>query len=323
MESWNHLLSITFLIALLTSGLRLAIPIYLAALGEIITERGGVLNLGLEGIMLVGALAGFMGAYYVEQGVTPLPVASAPWIGILCGTLGGMAMGLLMAVLAVTLRTDQVIASITLVILGQGLTTYVYRQQFSSLTARVTGFPEAPIPYLADLPLVGPILFRHDIMTYLSGGLLLLAWLFLYKTMWGLEIRAAGEHPAAAETAGVNVTVVRYGAVLIGAAFAGLGGAVLTVAQLGIFNEGITAGRGWIAVALVIFARWRPGLALVGALLFGIANALQFRIQALNIEAIPYELLLMLPYLLTILVLLRTVRRAEAPAALGVPYVKE
>lgn len=323
MEPWNNLLSLAFVTALLTSGLRLAIPIYLAALGEIITERGGVLNLGLEGIMLVGALAGFMGAYYGEQGDMPLPAGLAPWIGILCGILAGAAMGLLMALLAVTLRTDQVIAGITLVILGQGLTTYVYRQQFSSLTARVTGFPELPIPYLAEIPLLGPIFFRHDSMTYLSGGLLLVAWLFLYKTGWGLAIRAAGEHPAAAETAGVNVIVVRYSAVVIGAAFAGLGGAVLTVAQLGIFNEGITAGRGWIAVALVIFARWRPSLALGGALLFGIANALQFRIQALNIEAIPYELLLMLPYVLTILVLLRTVRRAEAPAALGVPYVKE
>ncbi len=326
MEPWHNLLSITFLTALLISGLRLAIPIYLAALGEIVTERSGVLNLGLEGIMLVGALAGFMGAYYVEQGGTPLPVAWSPWIGILSGTGAGMAMGLLMAVLAVTLRTDQVIASITLVILGQGLTTYVYRQQFSSLTARVTGFPELPIPYLADLPWIGPILFRHDIMTYLSVGLLGVVWFFLNQTTWGLNIRAVGEHPAAAETSGINVSAVRYSAVLIGAAFAGLGGAVLTVAQLGIFNEGVTTGRGWIAVALVIFARWRPGLALVGALLFGLANALQFRIQALNIEAIPYELLLMLPYVLTILVLLRTSQagkgEVEAPAALGVPYTK-
>ncbi|MBX3013149.1 MAG: ABC transporter permease [Caldilineaceae bacterium] len=323
MEQWSNLFSVTFLVALLISGLRLAIPIYLAALGEIITERGGVLNLGLEGIMIVGALAGFMGAYYVEQGFTPLPVGLGPWVGILCGILAGAVMGGIMAVLAVTLHTDQVIASITLVILGQGVTTYVYRQQFSSLTARVTGFAELPIPYLADLPVIGPILFRHDLMTYLSIALLLVVWIFLYATNGGLKIRAVGEHPAAAETAGINVTKVRYAAVLIGAAFAGLGGAVLTVAQLGIFNEGITAGRGWIAVALVIFARWRPGLALVGALLFGLANALQFRIQALNIALIPYELLLMLPYLLTILVLLRTNSRAQAPAALGIPYAKE
>ncbi len=323
MQELSPLLSAAFIATLLTSGIRLAIPIFLAALGEIITERGGVLNLGLEGIMLAGALAGFMAAYYAEQSGSPLLVGLAPWLGMLAGSGAGMLMGLIMAVLAVSLRTDQVIASITLVIVGEGVTTYVFRQQFASLTARVSSLPAIPIPFLSDLPFVGQVLFTHDMMTYLSLALLGAAWYFLYQTTWGLNLRAAGEHPAAADTSGVNVNAVRYAAVLIGAAFAGLGGAVLTVAQLGIFNEGITAGRGWIAVALVIFARWRPELAFVGALLFGIANALQFRIQALNIEAIPYELLLMLPYVLTILVLLRGVRRAEAPAALGRPYVKE
>jgi len=323
MQELSPLLSAAFIATLLTSGIRLAIPIFLAALGEIITERGGVLNLGLEGIMLAGALAGFMAAYYAEQSGSPLLVGLAPWLGMLAGSGAGLLMGLIMAVLAVSLRTDQVIASITLVIVGEGVTTYVFRQQFASLTARVSSLPALPIPFLSDLPFVGQVLFTHDMMTYLSLVLLAAAWYFLYQTTWGLNLRAAGEHPAAADTSGVNVNAVRYAAVLIGAAFAGLGGAVLTVAQLGIFNEGITAGRGWIAVALVIFARWRPELAFVGALLFGIANALQFRIQALNIEAIPYELLLMLPYVLTILVLLRGVRRAEAPAALGRPYVKE
>ncbi len=323
MQELSPLLSAAFIATLLTSGIRLAIPIFLAALGEIITERGGVLNLGLEGIMLAGALAGFMAAYYAEQSGSPLLVGLAPWLGMLAGSGAGLLMGLIMAVLAVSLRTDQVIASITLVIVGEGVTTYVFRQQFASLTARVSSLPALPIPFLSDLPFVGQVLFTHDMMTYLSLALLGAAWYFLYQTTWGLNLRAAGEHPAAADTSGVNVNAVRYAAVLIGAAFAGLGGAVLTVAQLGIFNEGITAGRGWIAVALVIFARWRPELAFVGALLFGIANALQFRIQALNIEAIPYELLLMLPYVLTILVLLRGVRRAEAPAALGRPYVKE
>ena len=323
MQELSPLLSAAFIATLLTSGIRLAIPIFLAALGEIITERGGVLNLGLEGIMLAGALAGFMAAYYAEQSGSALLVGLAPWLGMLAGSGAGLLMGLIMAVLAVSLRTDQVIASITLVIVGEGVTTYVFRQQFASLTARVSSLPAIPIPFLSDLPFVGQVLFTHDMMTYLSLVLLGVAWYFLYQTTWGLNLRAAGEHPAAADTSGVNVNAVRYAAVLIGAAFAGLGGAVLTVAQLGIFNEGITAGRGWIAVALVIFARWRPSLVLAGALLFGIANALQFRIQALNIEAIPYELLLMLPYVLTILVLLRTTSRAEAPAALGVPYVKE
>ena len=323
MEGLRHLLTMAFLAALLTSGLRLAIPIFLAALGEIVTERGGVLNLGLEGIMLVGALAGFMGAYYVEQLPNSAFLGLSPWAGILAGIVAGMAMGLIMAVLAVSLHTDQVIASITLVILGQGLTTYVYRQQFGSLTARITGFNELPIPRLADLPFFGEVFFRHDVMTYLSGLVLLAIWYFLYHTTWGLGIRAVGEHPAAADTSGLNVNLVRYAAVLIGSALAGLGGAVLIVAQLHIFNEGITAGRGWIAVALVIFARWRPGPAFLGAFLFGIADALQFRIQALNIAVIPYEALLMLPYVLTILVLLRGIHKSEAPAALGIPYVKE
>lgn len=319
----SHLLSLAFLTALLTSGLRLAIPIFLAALGEIITERGGVLNLGLEGIMLVGALAGFMATFYVEQSASPAWQALAPWLGILAGILAGMAMGLVMAVLTVSWHTDQVITSITLVILGQGLTTYIYRQQFSSLTARIVGFESWPIPGLSHLPFLGEIFFNHDIMTYLSSVILLGGWFFLYQTTWGLKIRATGEHPAAADTSGVNVSLTRYSAVLIGAALTGLGGAVLTVAQLHIFNEGITAGRGWIAVALVIFARWRPGLAFLGAFLFGIATALQFRIQALNLENVPYEILLMLPYLLTILVLLRGSHKSEAPAALGTPYVKE
>lgn len=320
----SHVLSITFLIALLTSGIRLAIPVFLAALGEIITERGGVLNLGLEGVMLAGALAGFMGAFYVEN----LPngdslLGLAPWAGIAAGILAGMAMGLIMAVLAITLRTDQVIASVTLVILGQGITTYVYRQQFEDLTARILGFEEIAIPGLSRIPFFGEVLFNHDIMTYISILIMFAGWYFLFHTTWGLNIRAVGEHPAAADTSGVSVNGVRYAAVLVGSALTGLGGAVLTVAQLHIFDEGITAGRGWIAVALVIFARWRPVLALGGALLFGIANALQFRIQALNIEGVPYEFLLMLPYVLTILVLLQSVRKSEAPAALGTPYIKE
>ena len=320
----SDIFTIAFLIALLTSGIRLAIPVFLAALGEIITERGGVQNLGLEGVMLAGALAGFMGAFYVEN----LPngealLALAPWIGILAGMLAGMAMGLIMAVLTVTLRTDQVIASVTLVILGQGVTTYVFRQQFDELTARIQGFEKVAIPVLSEIPFFGQVLFDHDVMTYLSVLIMVVSWYFLFYTTLGLKIRAVGEHPAAADTSGVSVNAVRYAAVLIGSALTGMGGAVLTVAQLHIFAEGITAGRGWIAVALVIFARWRPLLALVGALLFGTANALQFRIQALNIEGVPYEFLLMLPYALTILVLLRGVRKSETPAALGRPYIKD
>jgi simple sugar transport system permease protein len=315
----DALLSSGFLVGLLAATIRLAIPTLLAAVGEIVTERAGVLNLGLEGIMLVGALAGFMATGWAE----PVAPGLAPWIGLAAGSLAGLAMGLIMAVLTVTLRTDQVVAGIMLVALGQGVTTYVYRQAFGSLTARITPMQPLAIPGLSEIPLLGPVLFGQDPATYLSLLIVLGTAFLIRRTSWGLSVRAVGQHPAAADTAGIDVARVRYAAVLFGAALTGLGGAVLTAAQLGIFKEGITAGRGWIAVALVIFARWRPGLAVAGALLFGGATALQFRLQALDLPWLPYEVLLMLPYVLTLLVLLRGRESGRAPAALGTPYNKE
>jgi simple sugar transport system permease protein len=323
MSELEPLLTTSFLVGVLAAGVRLAVPTLLAALGEIVTERAGVLNLGLEGVMLAGALAGFMATSWAEH---ELPAAAAvgvaPWLGLGAGVLAGLAMGLLMAVLSVSLRTDQVVAGIMLVALGYGATAYVYREAFGSLTARIAPMGPAPVPGLAELPVLGPVLFAQDPATYLSLAILAGVWFLLFRTTWGLAVRAAGEHPAAADTAGIDVLRTRYAAVLVGGALAGLGGAMLTVAQLGIFKEGVTAGRGWIAVALVIFARWRPGVALAGALLFGCATALQFRLQALSLSWLPYEVLLMLPYLLTLLVLL-CARTESAPAALGVPYVKE
>jgi simple sugar transport system permease protein len=311
-----------FALGVLAAGVRLAVPLLLAALGEIVTERAGVLNLGLEGVMLAGALAGFMAAAWAEPA---LPPGLAPWLGLGAGALAGLLMGLVMAVLAVSLRADQVVAGITLVALGQGCTAYVYREAFGSLTARVTPMGPLPVPGLAELPVVGPVLFAQDPATYLSLAVLAGVWFLLFRTGWGLALRAVGEHPAAADTAGIDVAAARYAAVLLGSALAGLGGAVLTVAQLGLFKEGVTAGRGWIAVALVIFARWRPGLALAGALLFGCATALQYRLQALDLPRLPYELLLMLPYVLTLVVLALRARHAGdgAPAALGTPYVRD
>lgn len=324
---WGQILQWSFVIALVTAGVRLAMPVLLATLGEIITERGGILNLGLEGIMVMGAVTGFMAAYFLETGAG-LDGASSAWLGLAAGMLAGMGMGLIMAVLSITLHVDQVIAGVTLVVFGHGLANYFYRQQFSSLTARVTGLEPVSIPALTDLPVLGPILFNYDPTVYLTALLVFLTWFLLFRTTWGLRIRSVGENPDAAETSGVSVILVRYWSTLVGAALAGLGGAVLTVVQLRLFREGITAGRGWIAVALVIFARWKPGLALVGALLFGLADALQFRIQALiqverGIATIPYEFLLMLPYVLTLLALLYRRGRSDAPAALGRPYTKE
>lgn len=317
----EQLLTTAFLVAILTSGIRLAVPILLAVIGEIITEKGGVLNLGLEGMMLMGAMAGFVITWHLENSLaTPVDPTLAAWLGLLTGAVVGALMGLIMAFFAVTLNADQVISSVMLVLLGQGLSAYIFRQQFSTLAARVTGFQTLPIPLLADIPVLGPVLFNQNIVVYLTVLLVVGSWFLLNKTTLGLNIRAVGENPGAAETSGLSVAKIRYTATLIGASLAGLGGAVLTVAQLHIFREGITAGRGWIAVALVIFARWKPSLAVAGALLFGVADAVQFRIQALGNENIPYEALLMLPYLLTILVLFRGIKKTEQPEALGQPY---
>jgi ABC-type uncharacterized transport system permease subunit len=328
MMDWHTVLQWSFLVATLSAGIRLAVPVLLAVLGEIITERSGVLNLGLEGIMAVGGFTGFATAYYLESGIlSGMSGELSAWIGLLIGALAGAAMGALMGFLSITLRADQVISGITLVLLGVGVSDYLYRQAFSSMTVRVSGMDAYPIPLLSKIPIVGELLFNNTPPVYLTAIMVIFVSWFLFKTTWGLSIRAAGENPAAADTSGVSVTMTRYAATILGAALVGFGGAVLTVVQLKLYREGIIAGRGWIAVALVIFASWRPGLALVGALLFGVADSLQYRIQALNQVGlgkgtIPYEFLLMLPYILTLLALLVRVRRGDTPAALGRPYIK-
>jgi general nucleoside transport system permease protein len=316
-------LTASFLVLVIMSGIRLATPVLLAVLGEIVTEKGGVLNLGLEGIMLMGGIAGFMTAYLLEGSqALQISATAAAWLGLLAGAVAGVLMGLIMAFLAVTLKADQVVTSVMLVLLGTGLSAYIYQQQFQASHPRVTGFAPVSIPVLSEIPVLGPILFSQDVVTYLTVVMVLLVWFLLNRTTLGLNIRAVGENPSAAETAGRSVTRVRYTATLIGAALVGLGGAVLTVGQLRMFLAGITAGRGWIAVALVIFSRWSPFRAVAGAFLFGLADAIQYHIQALGDQTIPYELLLMLPYVLTILVLLRGIKKTEQPEALGRPYTR-
>ncbi len=323
---WGLILQWSFLIALLTSAIRLAMPVLLAVLGELITERSGVLNLGLEGVMIIGGVAGFMVAYALESGPFAGSESSlSAWIALGAGAFAGMLMGVVMSVLSVSLKADQTISGVTLVVFGVGLANYLYRQAFSELVASVSGMPLYPIPILSKIPVVGDILFNHQPTVYLSMLIVVLVWFLLFKTTWGLNIRAVGENPAAAETSGINVEGTRYAATLLGTALVGLGGAVLTVVQLKLFREGITAGRGWIAVALVIFARWRPGLAVVGTLLFGLADALQYRIQALSTiqrgaGSIPYEFLLMLPYIVTLIALYVRSDQQDAPESLGRPY---
>jgi simple sugar transport system permease protein len=326
---WSLVLQQDFIVSLVTAGIRLAIPVLLAVLGEIVTERAGILNLGLEGIMAVGGLVGFAVSYYIEASLlSGVGNSWSGWLGLLAGTLSGAAMGLLMAVLSVTLKADQVISGITLVVFGVGVSDYLYRQAFATLTARVQGMEPLPIFLLHRVPVFGKMFFNHTPPVYLTGLLVFVVWFLLFRTTWGLKIRSVGENSAAAETSGLSVDRIRYTATTFGSALVGLGGAVLTVVQLKLYREGIISGRGWIAVALVIFSRWRPLLGLFGAMLFGLADSMQYRIQALSqVEggagAIPYEFLLMLPYVLTLLALMFRVKRSDRPAELGVPYLKD
>ncbi|MCL4458937.1 MAG: ABC transporter permease [Chloroflexi bacterium] len=312
---WSKLLTEAFLIGLSASTIRLATPVLVVVLGEIFAELSGVLNLGLEGMMLMGAIGGFVTTY----------ITGNPWLGLLIGTLAGGLMGLLMAFLTVTLRVDQVISGIALVILGQGVSGFVFRRIFGAFKVPpgIQGFEVIHVPILDRIPILGPVLLEHTILVYLVFALVPLTWIALNRTTIGLKLRAVGEHPRAADTVGINVYLVRYSAVIFGGVMAGLGGAILTVGQLHFFVENVTAGRGWIAIALVIFAKWDPFRALGGALLFGFADALQMRLQALGFAILPYEFLIMVPYLLTILVLLGAVGRTVPPAALTVPYEKE
>jgi simple sugar transport system permease protein len=306
--------------AILNSAVRLAIPVALAGAGEAISEKAGVLNLGLEGVMLGGALGGFMGAFY----------SGDPWVGLAVGLTAGVAVAILMAYLSVTLKTDQVINGIAIVLLLEGLTTHIYGRSFgSTLTPPQT---EAPAPVdlgpLSELPIVGPVLFHQTALVYVSVLLIGAAWWVLYRTRFGLYVRAVGEDPSAATAAGVNVDLIRWGAVLLCGAFAGVGGAVLVVGQLQHFQANITAGQGWIAIALVILGRRNPVLVGFAALGLGIAQAFQLSIQASQGglgAAVPYEFFAALPYILAILAMLVAGegRQAAQPAALGIPYRKE
>ena len=303
-----------FIIGLFSASIRLATPILLAALGEIYVERSGVLNIGIEGMMLMGALLSFLGAY----------ISGNLWLGLLWGAGSGAVMGLIMAFLSVTLRANQVVAGIALNIFSFGATTFIYRLLFGTqlIPPIMDKFPALNLPLLSDIPIIGPILFRQIALVYITFALVPAAWLVLFRTPLGLSIRAVGERPMAADTVGINVYAVRYLCVILGGIAAALGGAVLALGQMGLFVENLTAGRGFIALAIVIFSKWEPFRALGAAILFGAADALQLRLQAMGV-GVPFQLLLMLPYLLTVIVLVGVVGKAVAPAGLLIPYKKE
>jgi ABC-type uncharacterized transport system permease subunit len=307
----SSIFTLSFLVSLLAGTIRLATPILIPALGQIYTQRAGILNLSVEGTMLMGAISGF----------TVVCATGSLWLGLMAGIVMGMLFSLIMAWLSITVRANQVIAGIGLNILGAGLAAYLYRVIFGirSLPAQIESFQPINIPLLSDLPIIGPIFFQNNILVYMAFLLVPLTWFVLEKTTFGLKIKAVGEHPRAADSKGISVYRIRYSAVLIGGAYAGMGGAFMTIAYLNSFTESVIGGRGYISVAVVIFARFMPGRAMWGALLFGIASALQLRMQALGV-AIPSQLLLMLPYLATIAALIFASKKAEFPSAYTLPY---
>lgn len=304
----NGIFSLTVIMGILTSAIRLATPYLYAAVGEAFAQTSGVVNLGVDGIMLVGAYA----AFYVT-----LHTGSV-WLGLLAAMVVGLLMGLLMSFISVTLKAEQGISGIGLYMFGLGLSSLLFKVTIGTVKT-VTGFPALKLPFLGDLPIVGEIFFRHSLPVYGAFLLVPVAWWCLEKTTWGLRIKAVGQNPAAADSLGVNVDRVRYVSVCIGAILAGIAGASLSIALLNLFQENMTAGQGFIAVALVYFGGWKPLGIMGGALLFSTVNAFQLWMQVLNVN-IPSDVAIMLPYLLTIAALAVTVSRARQPAALNKPF---
>ena len=316
----------SLVVVLIASGVAYGTPLLFAALGELLAERSGVLNLGVEGMMLVGAVMGFwtVQRLHTNHGVT---LAA----GIAVAALIGAVLASIHAFLVITLRASQIVSGLALTIFAGavGLSSYLGNDlNLADQPASVTFRPVFPHS-MQHWPIVGPIVFGHDVLVYISWGCVVAIWLYLSRTRPGLNVRAVGESPAAADTMGINVTAYRYAHTLVGGAFAGIAGATVTLAITPQWVDGITGGAGWIAIALVIFAFWRPELCLVGAYLFGAMQALPSQLQARDIHLGPTVLWSnALPYVMTIVVLVivssgTAKLRLGAPAALGTAYVRE
>lgn len=314
---------LVFVTIILSAGVAAGTPILYGALGEIFTERSGILNLGVDGMMLVGALAGV---------VASLATGSA-WVGALAGMAAGGLLSLIHAFISITLRGDQVVSGLALTIFGAGLSAFL---GFPYVNVPAPRFSALPIPVLEDIPFLGPVLFQQDMTVYICFALVPLAWFWINRTRPGLHLRAVGENPAAADSLGVNVVLTRYVYTVVGGALAGLGGASLSLAYTPGWIENMTAGWGWIAIGLVIFAAWDPWRAALGAYLFGAISRVVFDVQMMPTGGLPQlvrilltpEFLRMMPYAAVIIILVLASREAVrkrigAPAALAVPYTRE
>jgi ABC-type uncharacterized transport system permease subunit len=291
-----------------------ATPLLLAALGGLISELSGVLNMALESMMLIGAFV----AYAVSD------LTGNPWIGLFAAAFAGMLVGLIHAVFTISLRSNHIISAVALNLFAIAVTALGFRVLYiRKAFVSAPGFEALSFPFLSDLPYLGKALFQHNIIIYMALLLIPVMWFILYKTFWGLTLRSVGEHPMASSTVGINVNRVRYIAVLLSGAIVGISGSALVSASgINAFQENLSAGRGFIAFAAVVFGRYNPVGIFLGTILFGLGDALQIRLQAYGVD-VPYQLLLMLPYLITLIALVAFMRNARGPAASGKAYTEE
>ena len=301
-------LTLDVLAGIVNSMIGLATPFLFAAIGEVFAQSSGVVNLGVDGIMLLSAFAAFA--------ITL--VSGNLWLGLLAAALVGLLMGLAMSFVSVTLKAEQGVSGIGLYMFGLGMSSLLFKVLIGTVKT-VEGFQPIAIPYLSSIPIIGPILFRNNILVYAAFLLVPLAWAILEKTSLGLKIKAVGQNPAAADSLGISVTGIRYFSVCLGSVLAGIAGASLSISLLNLFQDDLTAGQGFIAVALVYFGGWSPWGVLGGALLFSVVNSIQLWMQVLGVN-IPSSVAVMLPYLLTIAALTVTANRSKQPAALNKPF---
>jgi len=297
---------------------RMTTPLLLAAMGSILAERSGVVTFSMEGMMLMGTIGGIIGSGLTDN----------VWNGLLLAMVFGMLVGLVYAVVAVSIGSHQIVTSVGLNLGALGLSAVLYSLAFTrgeeviQTVIKVPSLPLWKIPLLGDIPFFGPVFFNHIPLVYLGYLIVPLVWYILYKTTWGLKVRAVGEHPHAADTVGISVAKVRYAALLFGGALNGLSGAYISIGLLNSYMENMTAGRGFIAYTAIVFGKWEPIGVAIGSLIFGAADALQLRVLALNV-GIPYQFLVMFPYLVTLIALITVVGRASWPAASGLPFKRE
>lgn len=299
---------------LYAAALRLTIPLAFAALGGIFSEKAGVLNMTLEGYMLMGAFFAYFGSLYTDS----------PWLGIACAAFGGAVLALLHAIMTITLRTNQIVTALGLNMLAAGFTSTQFRLTFGidQVQTSCIGLEKVNLGFLSDIPIVGSVLFSQNVMFYFLLILIPIMAYFMKRTSWGLAIHAAGEHPRALDVAGISVHKVRYWSVIACGVLAGIGGGTLVLGNLNLFYDNVTAGRGYIAFAAIVFGRYRPAATALTTLMFGFFDALQLRLQSFGGNAVPYQLFVALPYIVTLIALL-IVGSAKGPSASGKAYSRE